>query len=274
MIKLLKTKELMGLKLFGTGLEMPILMIGPKILPFLAVFLFSPFWAQHALADLDDEVSDPVSRDGTSTAPAPSRGDGRGARPYSETGPRELQAYLREGITPNYIRIDVRGYNIRRSPDFSTDRSSNIDFKTKGGELFAVESVKRLQYGAAVQVHVDGELRWVYVPYGRKNDFQFCESEACFTAMARSLDFLLRGTGVSVDQAQNCGVSSGPEGLILPAGASVPRTEPDRVTLTRVAAEPSRSATSSPRRSAASRATAASSASSRDRPWPPARRNR
>ena len=151
--------------------------------------------------------------------------------PFEEQGPRDLKSYLDSGKTPAYIRIDVKGYNIRTTPDFSVNRSSNVDFRSRGGDLFVVEAVKPMNYGAAVQIHVDNELRWIYVPYERKNDFQFCESEACFSAMARTLDYLLKGTGVSVEQAQSCGVSSGPEGLVLPAGAAVPARVEFRVAM-------------------------------------------
>lgn len=147
------------------------------------------------------------------------------AATYVENGPRDLKSYLTRGEIPNYIRIDAKNYNIRTTPDFSNKNTSNVDFKTKGGDLFAVESVKPMYYGAAVQIHVDDDLRWVYVPYDRKNDFQFCESEACFTAMARSLDYLLKGTGVPVETAQDCGVSAGPEGLVLPRSSRQPRKE-------------------------------------------------
>jgi hypothetical protein len=152
------------------------------------------------------------------------------AADYVEKGPLDLKAYLAQGKSPSFIRIDAKGYNIRNTADFSTKDISNVNFKSKGGDLFAVASVKPMYYGAAVQIHVDDELKWVYVPYARKNDFQFCESEACFTAMANSLDYLLKGTGVGVEAAQDCGVSAGPEGLVLPKGAAHPSKEPDFLT--------------------------------------------
>jgi hypothetical protein len=145
---------------------------------------------------------------------------------YAESGPRDLKSYIEKGKLPNYIRIDLKGINIRTSPDFSSPNASNVDFKTAGGDLFAVESVKPMHYGAAVQIHVDDDLRWVYVPYERKNDFQFCESEGCFTAMARSIDYLNKGSSVSVETSQDCQVSTGAEGLVLPRAAAPPHHEP------------------------------------------------
>ena len=192
-----------------------------SIAPWIPLLLLAlPVGALAFDPELEDE--DAV----TPAAAAPVPAAAASAKPFAEKGPRDLQTYLKDGVTPKYIRMDVKGYNVRTSPDFSVNRTDNVDFKSKGGDLFAVESIRKLQYGAAVRIHVEDELRWVYVPYERKNDFQFCESEACFTAMARSLDFLLKGSNVNAEQAQNCGVSSGPEGLILPAGAPAPRREP------------------------------------------------
>ncbi|WP_305808987.1 hypothetical protein, partial [Staphylococcus epidermidis] len=103
----------------------------------------------------------------------------------------------------------------------------NIDFQTTGPATYVVNDVQWQHYGAALQIVVDDELRWVYVPYDRKNDFQFCESVACFTAMERSLDYLLRNSRVSAADAAACGISAGPEGLVLPAGAPAPHREPN-----------------------------------------------
>jgi hypothetical protein len=44
--------------------------------------------------------------------------------------------------------------------------------------------------------------------------------------MNDSLNFLLRGTGISNWAAQSCGVTAGPEGFILPSGAPGPSVEP------------------------------------------------
>ncbi|MGZ3656193.1 MAG: hypothetical protein ACXVCS_11595 [Bdellovibrionota bacterium] len=203
------------------------------------LIMATPLGAQAKFGNDFDETDPPDSESAAPAAPAttPVTTDAsftpapkKAAVPYQEKGPRDLKTYIDSHQTPNYIRIDVKAYHIRTSPDFAIKRTDNIDFKTKGGETFAVEHVKAGQYGAAVQIHVDDDLRWIYVPYDRKNDFQFCESEACFSAMARSLDYLLKGSSVSVQQAQDCGVVAGPEGLILPKGAVHPGAEPDLFT--------------------------------------------
>lgn len=147
--------------------------------------------------------------------------------PYVERGPSDLKTYLKEGRKPRFLRINVKGHNIRTGPDFSVKRRDNIGFQTKGGELYVVESMQPMAYGAAMEINVDGRNHWVYVPYSRKDDFQVCESEACMSSLADSLDFFLHGSGVSVNQAESCGVSSGPEGLVLPPGAPEPTREPE-----------------------------------------------
>lgn len=147
--------------------------------------------------------------------------------PHSERGPADIQTYIKEGRTPKFIRINVRGQNLRSSADFSVKRTDNITGKTAAGDLYNVESVKAMQYGSAVEVNIDGQSRWIYVSHARKSDFQVCESEACMSSLADSLDFFLHGTGVTVNQAESCGVSSGPEGLVLPQGAPAPSREPE-----------------------------------------------
>lgn len=204
---------------------------------FSVFFLSVPF--SHAAFDPDLDDTDEAVPATPATSPViPSIQEGRATptvtppverrpqAPYQEKGPRELKFYVDSGRTPNYLRIDAKNTRVRTSPDFDEKREDNVESRTEGGELYAVERVEPMNYGAAVQVHVGMELRWVYVPYAQKEDFQFCESEACFTAMARSFDFLLRRTGVSVEQAQSCGITEGPEGLVLPKGAAAPRREP------------------------------------------------
>ncbi len=149
--------------------------------------------------------------------------------PHEEEGPSELKTYIAKKKTPRYLRINIKDYNVRTSPDFSAKRADNIDFTSKSGDVFAVEAFQPMAYGASVQINVDGESRWVYVPFFKKDDFQFCESEACFTALADSLDFFLRGSGVNMDAARMCGVSSGPEGLVLPPAAPEPLREPEQI---------------------------------------------
>ena len=148
---------------------------------------------------------------------------------FHETGPRDIKSYIQSGERPNFLRIDVKGYNIRKTPDFSVNRRNNIDFQTEGGDLFVVNDFKPMYYGAAVQIDVGGGHRWVYVPYSRKHDFQFCASTACFGALADTVDFLSHQIGVDPQAARECGVTAGPEGLILPAGSSAPHREPDPV---------------------------------------------
>jgi len=146
-------------------------------------------------------------------------------KPHKEDGPSDIDGYKKNDKTPRFIRINVRGQSVRTSPEFDAKNTANIEFTSRGGEVLAVESVQHLAQGTAVQVHVDNELRWIYVPHARKDDFQLCESEACFSALADSLDFFMRGSSVSTDQARSCGVGAGPEGLILPVHALYPQKE-------------------------------------------------
>lgn len=144
--------------------------------------------------------------------------------PYTERGPADLKTYINEGRTPNFIRINAAGAQILKSDDFS--KTDTLDFKSKGGELFNVKSVKPLERGASVEIDVSGQSRWVYVSHEHKDAFSVCESEACMSSLADGLDFLLHGSGVSVNQAETCGVSQGPEGLVLPPAAPAPVREP------------------------------------------------
>jgi hypothetical protein len=155
------------------------------------------------------------------------------SEPFVESGPADIGTYIRAGRTPKYIRVNVRGYNVRTSPDFEVSRTSNIDFKSSSGSLFVVQSTRRMKAGVAVEIYKDGGSRWIYVPYARKSDFQFCESEACFSDMAESLDLLMKDTHVSVAQARSCGVKVGLDGITLPDAEPVVVDDPKPVARTK-----------------------------------------
>jgi hypothetical protein len=177
---------------------------------------------EEEIFDTDDEKDIlPTDLDEPApVAPAPAPPPAAPSAPYQEKGPSDITAYKQSNRAPRFLRINGKGQGVRASEDFKG--AGNIDFRSKGGEVYVVESVRHGTHSASVQINVDGEKRWVEVPYARKDDFQFCESEACFMALADSLDFFLRGSGVSAGQARDCGVSAGPEGLVLPLAAPPP----------------------------------------------------
>jgi hypothetical protein len=61
---------------------------------------------------------------------------------------------------------------------------------------------------------VDGEDRWVYVPNARRHDFQFCESEGCFSDLAQVLIFL-QDQKISPENLAECGLSLDAQGSLI-----------------------------------------------------------
>ncbi len=155
-------------------------------------------------------------------------------QPFEEKGPLSLQAYIDSGQDPRFIRINIKNYNVRKTPDFSEQRTDNIDFKIKGGDLLKVvpskigdKSIRPLIYGTAVRIYVGKDIRWVYVPHKRQESFQFCRSEVCTGALSQALDILQNNTGGTMQEPHSCEVSSDPVGLVLPPGAAQHSVEPD-----------------------------------------------
>lgn len=126
----------------------------------------------------------------------------------------DLNSYLISGSLPRYMRINVAGYNIRTSPEFSYTKTDNIDFTTNRGAMFAVRKMIPLDNGVAVNLFVDGEDRWVYVPNARRQDFQFCESEGCFSDLAQVLKFL-QDQKITPENLAECGLSLDAQGSLI-----------------------------------------------------------
>jgi hypothetical protein len=133
-----------------------------------------------------------------------------GVAAEAQAAPSFVERASPAGETPRYIRIDVEGYNIRRSPEFSYLKSDNVDFRSARGAIFAVRRKVNMENGVAVNILANGQDRWVYVPNWRRHDFQFCDSEACFSDLSDAL----RAVG-----GQGARASSGASGC---AGGCVP----------------------------------------------------
>lgn len=136
-----------------------------------------------------------------------------------------------EGM-PKFLRIDVRGYNIRKTPEFSFRDLSNLDFRSQKGATYPIKDIVKLKTGNAVQVMVDDQERWVFVPYWRKQDFQFCYSEACFSDLTQVLT-MLEKMNVTTDDLRACGYSLDADGSLVDHNLplTVDQSEP-RVTRT------------------------------------------
>lgn len=115
---------------------------------------------------------------------------------------------------PKYLRINVKGYHIRTSPDFRARTNDNIDFKTSRGATFAVRRTIKMRAGVAANILVNGEDRWVYVPNWRKKDFEFCDSEACFSDLAKVLK-ILSNQNITPDTLAECGLALNPDGSMV-----------------------------------------------------------
>jgi hypothetical protein len=126
----------------------------------------------------------------------------------------ELFTEVASKDTPKYIRINVAGYNVRKDPNFSVNNFSNVDFKTAYGAVFAVRRMAKMKNGTAVNIVVNGQDRWVYIPNWRKDDFQKCDSEACFSDLARVLE-ILGSQNITPANLAECGIALNPDGSIL-----------------------------------------------------------
>jgi uncharacterized FlgJ-related protein len=143
-----------------------------------------------------------------------------------------IRAYLAQGKTPKFMRFNVSGYNLRKTPDFNPNKRDNIDATTTAGSLYAVTRIQNLQKGVAVGLMVNGQERWAYVPHNHAQHFQFCETNACLSDVAEGLDRLLQINGISQQQLRDC--LTGTDGNEL-AGVllrqSLPRSTADTATL-------------------------------------------
>jgi hypothetical protein len=150
----------------------------------------------------------------TDSAPAAGQNDNRTSVTVEQNPKLDLGSYISSGTTPKYIRINVPGYNIRKTPVFSHAKTDNIDFTTEKGALFAVKRMVPLDNGVAINITADGEDRWVYVPNSRRQDFQFCESEGCFSDLAQVLQFL-RDQKISPENMAECGLTLNAQGDLM-----------------------------------------------------------
>jgi len=110
------------------------------------------------------------------------------------------------GETPKFIRIEVRGYNIRTSPHFSYLKPENIDFHSPKGAIYAVKEMIQMENGVAVRILARGQDRWVYVPNWRRHDFQFCQTETCLAPDLADIMKILQGQNISQAQLAECGI--------------------------------------------------------------------
>lgn len=146
---------------------------------------------------------------------------------FEAQGPVDLETYAKSGNTKGFLRVKLKGYNIRTSPDFSKKTKNNIESSTKSGDQFEIETIKPLHYGAAVQIHVGKKLRWIYVPYNKGDDFDFCPTGVCFQELSQSLQILDGSAEIQANTA-DCGpASTTVDGTLVPVGASSPADESD-----------------------------------------------
>jgi len=127
--------------------------------------------------------------------------------------PEETFVEEEQGV-PKFLRIDVRGYNIRKTPEFSYRDLSNLDFHAQKGSTYPIKDIVQLKTGNAVNIMVEDQERWVFVPYWRKQDFQFCYSEACFSDLTQVLS-ILEKMNVSTDDLRACGYSLDADGSLV-----------------------------------------------------------
>jgi uncharacterized FlgJ-related protein len=125
---------------------------------------------------------------------------------FQENAPVDIGQYVESQRTPKYIRINT-GHNVRSTPEFESARKDNIDFQTVPGSYFAVSRVVPVEDGVATGIYWNGEERWVFVPWKRKQDFQFCESEACFADLKQGLDAIASGAQLDPTDLLQCGIT-------------------------------------------------------------------
>ncbi|MGZ3692901.1 MAG: glucosaminidase domain-containing protein [Bdellovibrionota bacterium] len=121
--------------------------------------------------------------------------------------PIDINAYIDMSRTPNFIRINAHGYNIRNSPEFQTGRKDNIYDQNVAGSFYAVTRIKTDAEGVATGILVDGQERWVFMPWEKRNDFQYCESEACFADIKLGLEALTKPGSVDTASLLACGIT-------------------------------------------------------------------
>lgn len=120
--------------------------------------------------------------------------------------PLDAQSYLDTGRTPKYIRINAHGYNVRSLPD--ENGKSTVDFQAVGGSYFAVSRMVEMEGGIANEIYVDGQKHWVFMPWSRERDFQYCESTACFSDISAGLNALAETMQVNQNSLRACGVTA------------------------------------------------------------------
>jgi hypothetical protein len=148
-------------------------------------------------------------------------------KPLIEKRPKvNLKDYLKDGKIPKFIKVNLEGYHVRTTADFDIKRKDNIDFKTSGGAVYAVRNVIPMTRGVAVNVVIDGKDRFIYVPGWKKEGFQFCESEACFSSLAEFLK-ILQENDISGESLNECGITIGADGN--PIGEGFDTNVPDLV---------------------------------------------
>jgi hypothetical protein len=115
---------------------------------------------------------------------------------------------------PKYLRIDADKYHVRTSPKFSVSDTRNVDFKAPKGSIYPIKKMVKLRSGTAVNVLVEQEERWVFVPDWRRHDFQFCRSVACFTDAEDVLKFLT-SQNITQEQLRECGFAVNADGNLV-----------------------------------------------------------
>jgi uncharacterized FlgJ-related protein len=127
--------------------------------------------------------------------------------PVMEHLPVDIDAYIDTSRTPKYIRINIDGQNIRNSPEFQTGRSDNIYDKNIAGSFYAVSRIVPTEEGVATGIYVDGEEKWVFMPWEKRNDFQYCESEACFADISLGLNAIAEMNDINSSTLLACGIT-------------------------------------------------------------------
>ena len=148
-------------------------------------------------------------------------------KPFTESKPEGSNS---EAKPPKFIRVNLAGYNVRKTAEFSVNDMKNVDHKTTKGALYAVTRIQKMQSGTAVGIYDGGQERWIFVPNWRKNDFQFCESEACFADLAQVLK-VLSDQDISLTQVGECGIALDSEGSLLSGSGQPTSTPRDPITV-------------------------------------------
>jgi hypothetical protein len=129
--------------------------------------------------------------------------------------------------TPKFVRINIDNYHIRTTPEFDVSNVNNVAGKSSKNAIYAVTRIQKMQTGTAVGIWLNGKEHWIFMPSWRKDQFSFCESEACFADLAAVLKILSR-QGVTNQALAECGISLDNRGN--PLVAELP-AKPDQVAL-------------------------------------------